>query len=136
MIPFTVNAYDGDVDYSAPYLTVDPETGKLVTIDPRAEEAQQQSQAQHQATGSTSGSEATIMDGTTTGNPGSGVVAQTDGNNNNMVTDGQTASNSLVKPFIVTIILSGIIVLFIILSRRSKPAKAVETEDDGTSAGH
>ena len=28
-------AYDGDVDYMAPYLTVDPETGKLVTIDPR-----------------------------------------------------------------------------------------------------
>jgi len=28
-------AYDGDVDYSAPYLTVDPETGKLVTVDPR-----------------------------------------------------------------------------------------------------
>lgn len=28
-------AYDGDVDYMAPYLTVDPETGKLVTVDPR-----------------------------------------------------------------------------------------------------
>ena len=28
-------AYDNDVDYSAPYLTVDPETGLLVTVDPR-----------------------------------------------------------------------------------------------------
>ena len=30
-------AYDGDVDYNAPYLTVDPETGKLVTIDPKTQ---------------------------------------------------------------------------------------------------
>ena len=28
-------AYDNDVDYSAPYLTVDPETGQLVTVDPK-----------------------------------------------------------------------------------------------------
>lgn len=28
-------AYDNDVDFSAPYLTVDPETGILVTVDPR-----------------------------------------------------------------------------------------------------
>jgi hypothetical protein len=27
-------ASDGDVDYSAPYITVDPETGKLVTVNP------------------------------------------------------------------------------------------------------
>ena len=35
----TINtyAYDGDVDYSAPYVTIDPETGKLVTIDPKAQ---------------------------------------------------------------------------------------------------
>jgi uncharacterized protein YxeA len=32
-----VHAYDGDVDYSAPYVTIDPETGKLVTIDPKAQ---------------------------------------------------------------------------------------------------
>ncbi|NIN35095.1 MAG: hypothetical protein GTO60_08430 [Gammaproteobacteria bacterium] len=38
-------AYDGDVDYSAPYITVDPETGKLVTIDPKA-----QPQPQHTVT--------------------------------------------------------------------------------------
>jgi len=29
-----VLAGDGDVDYSAPYITVDPETGQLVTINP------------------------------------------------------------------------------------------------------
>lgn len=27
-------AYDGDVDFSAPYITLDPEAGKLITIDP------------------------------------------------------------------------------------------------------
>lgn len=34
---FNAYTYDGDVDYSAPYVTVDPETGKLVTIDPKAQ---------------------------------------------------------------------------------------------------
>ena len=28
-------AYDNDVDYMAPYVTVDPETGKLITVDPK-----------------------------------------------------------------------------------------------------
>lgn len=27
-------ASDGDVNYSAPYITVDPETGKLITVNP------------------------------------------------------------------------------------------------------
>lgn len=27
-------ASDGDVDYSAPYITVDPETGELITVNP------------------------------------------------------------------------------------------------------
>jgi len=27
-------ASDGDVDYSAPYITVDPETGQLITVNP------------------------------------------------------------------------------------------------------
>lgn len=27
-------AGDGDVDYSAPYITLDPETGELVTVNP------------------------------------------------------------------------------------------------------
>ncbi len=29
-----VLASDGDVDYSAPYITVDPETGQLITVNP------------------------------------------------------------------------------------------------------
>ena len=29
-----VGASDGDVDYSSPYITVDPETGQLVTRNP------------------------------------------------------------------------------------------------------
>jgi len=32
-----VFASDGDVNYSAPYITVDPETGKLITVNPGPE---------------------------------------------------------------------------------------------------
>lgn len=32
-----VVAGDGDVDYSAPYITVDPETGQLITVNPGPE---------------------------------------------------------------------------------------------------
>jgi len=35
----TAYGYDGDVDYAAPYITLDPETGKLVTVDPAKEQA-------------------------------------------------------------------------------------------------
>ena len=44
----TAWAYDGDVDYNAPYVTVDPETGTLVTIDPKA-----QTKTPHEATANT-----------------------------------------------------------------------------------
>lgn len=33
-LPAVATAGDGDVDYSAPYITVDPETGKLITVNP------------------------------------------------------------------------------------------------------
>ena len=49
-------AYDGDVDFSAPYLTLDPETGKLVTIDPTAETAPAQPHAAQSVPASTSNS--------------------------------------------------------------------------------
>jgi len=53
----SVYSYDGDVDYSAPYVTLDPKTGKLVTIDPKQEQAAaQQQQAQHPVATSTDGS--------------------------------------------------------------------------------
>ncbi len=34
LLPGQVMATDGDVDYSSPYITVDPETGQLVTKNP------------------------------------------------------------------------------------------------------
>lgn len=34
MLSQPVRAGDGDVDYSAPYITVDPKTGQLVTRNP------------------------------------------------------------------------------------------------------
>ena len=55
-------AYDGDVDFSAPYLTVDPETGKLITVDPKA----QPQQPQHQADGSGTAQNPTAPGGTGT----------------------------------------------------------------------
>lgn len=35
----TAWSYDGDIDYLAPYVTLDPESGTLVTIDPRKDQA-------------------------------------------------------------------------------------------------
>lgn len=32
-------SYDGDIDYLAPYVTLDPKSGTLVTIDPRKDQA-------------------------------------------------------------------------------------------------
>jgi len=45
----SVYSYDGDVDYSAPYVTLDPKTGKLITVDPKKDPAamQQAQQTQH-----------------------------------------------------------------------------------------
>ncbi len=37
MIAFNTYGYDGDVDYTAPYVTIDPETGTLVTVDPKTQ---------------------------------------------------------------------------------------------------
>lgn len=34
LLPGVAGASDGDVDYSAPYITVDPETGELITVNP------------------------------------------------------------------------------------------------------
>ena len=47
----SVYSYDGDVDYSAPYVTLDPKTGKLITVDPKKDPAAMQ-QAQHPAAAS------------------------------------------------------------------------------------
>lgn len=41
-------AYDGDVDFSAPYMTLDPETGKLITVDPKQQPGYQEQQAARQ----------------------------------------------------------------------------------------
>jgi len=55
-------SYDGDIDYLAPYVTLDPESGKLVTVDPRkdaaaaAELEQQHNASNPNATASTTSS--------------------------------------------------------------------------------
>jgi len=47
-IAINVYAYDGDVDFSAPYITIDPETGTLVTVDPKT-----QTKTPHSSSGNT-----------------------------------------------------------------------------------
>mgnify|MGYP003389218574 CR=1 FL=1 len=75
---FNVYAYDGDVDYSAPYVTVDPETGKLVTIDPKA-----QTKTPHTTPGSS----------TTSGNE----------NNNNAIESNPTSTSAMGQATTTTI---------------------------------
>lgn len=78
-------SYDGDVDYMAPYLTVDPETGKLITVDPRAEakakhqamaDGQGQGNATTQAQSGTGGTSA-AQSAPVMGQTGAGTAAET-----------------------------------------------------------
>ncbi len=66
-----VYSYDGDVDYSAPYVTLDPKTGKLITVDPKKDPAAME-QAQHQATVS---ADATATPAADTANSGGSVAS-------------------------------------------------------------
>jgi cobalamin biosynthesis Mg chelatase CobN len=121
-------AYDGDVDYNAPYLTVDPETGKLVTIDPKA-----QTKTPHPTTAptSTSQTQSTTVDTppTQTGQ----VMTQTSAANAGMAPTGQpesTAGTGL--PVIAGIVVSLIVVSFLLFSKRKKAA-VTSTSDTSDS---
>ena len=71
----SVYSYDGDVDYSAPYVTLDPKTGKLITVDPKKDPAamQQAQQTQHPAT--VSSDAATSTPAADTANSGGNVAS-------------------------------------------------------------
>lgn len=104
----TTSGYDGDVDYSAPYITVDPETGKLVTIDPKA---QQQQQAQHEATSPAAGSSAQsnqVMGQAATDSPITASGAD------------QTSSSSM-TPLLIGIVVLVLASVIVVGLRRSKP---------------
>ncbi|NNE38520.1 MAG: hypothetical protein HKN08_09465 [Gammaproteobacteria bacterium] len=64
MVVFNVYAYDGDVDYTAPYVTIDPETGTLVTVDPKT-----QTKTPHASSGNTESSVNASTENTTTTTP-------------------------------------------------------------------
>ena len=68
----SVYSYDGDVDYSAPYVTLDPKTGKLITVDPKKDPAAMQ-QTQHPAT--VSSDAATSTPAADTANSGGNVAS-------------------------------------------------------------
>jgi hypothetical protein len=111
-----LSAYDGDVDYSAPYITVDPETGKLVTIDPKAQQAQQQ---QHAATDPN----ATQDD---TGTQDSQLMAQSAPGNAMGQSQEEQATSSANTPMIIGIVILGLAAVVVISTRRNKTANDIE----------
>ena len=112
-----LSAYDGDVDYSAPYITVDPETGKLVTIDPKAQQSQQQQQ--HSATDPN----ATQND---TGTQDSQLMAQSTPGNAVAQSDEDQATSSAITPMIIGIVVLGLAAVVVISTRRKKAANDIE----------
>ena len=105
-------AYDGDVDFNAPYLTVDPETGKLVTIDPKT-----QTKTPHGVSDDTFAQVTPATDDTSTSQ--SDVMAQTSSSQLLIEDEDEVASGSNI------IILIGLVVVLIaftsiLLSNRNK----------------
>ncbi len=121
-------AYDGDVDYSAPYITVDPETGKLVTIDPKA-----QPQPQHTVTDPNSSQTASAVNQTDNNEQSSQLMAQsTPGNTMNQSEGGQMSSVSITFTIIVLVVLS-LVAVIITTTRRKKPVTADENNSTSGS---
>jgi hypothetical protein len=118
LLSAVLSAYDGDVDYSAPYITVDPETGKLVTIDPKAQ------QQQHQATDPNTAQTANTQ--TDSGVQNSQVMGAT-GNSMNQSDEGQTSSATM-SPLLIGILVLVFASVIIISARRSKPGSNVDSD--------
>ena len=111
-----LSAYDGDVDYSAPYITVDPETGKLVTIDPKA-----QQQPQHPAADPNSTQTATPANQSDVNVQDSQVMAQSAmGNATDQSENNQTTMTSPLTPVLIGIVILGVAAAIMISSRRKK----------------
>lgn len=112
-----LSAYDGDVDYSAPYITVDPETGKLVTIDPKAQQSQQQQQ--HSATDPNAAQN-------DNGTQDSQVMAQTTTGNTMGQSEQDQATSSVNTPMIIGIVVLGLAAVVVISTRRNKATNEIE----------
>ncbi len=122
-----VFAYDGDVDFLAPYLTVDPETGKLVTIDPRA-----QTKTEHETSADTAEQiPSTTVDAPTTQT--APVSAQTAQENTSMPATGQADSPPESNLPVIAVVIIGLLAIsFFFYSKQKKPVVKSET-DTGNS---
>ncbi len=113
-------SYDGDIDYLAPYVTLDPESGKLVTIDPRKDQAAAaELQKQHDATaqGTTTNTETSTTTGT------SGTDTSVTALSTPAGSDQQTAGRSPATAVIAAI--GGILIIGVIVAMtRRKPGSA------------
>lgn len=113
----SVYGYDGDVDYSAPYVTLDPKTGKLVTIDPKKDQAAAQ-QTQHSATAADTSASTATTNTTDTGGTAAAISTQSD------VTSAQPRTPD--KGVFIAIAAIAIIGVFVAIIRR----KPVVTTDN------
>jgi len=107
----TTNAIagDGDVDYSAPYIMVDPQTGKLVTVNPGPELRMHSEASADQTTMTPAGSDATMATLPGSGNLSPSLEPEPGG--------------SMVIPIIIAIMASVVIgVVMLIRKRKQKQA--------------
>ena len=116
----SVYSYDGDIDYSAPYVTLDPKTGKLITVDPKKDQAAAQ-QAQHPATSPDTATSIPATNTTDSAGSAASISTRTD------VTPAQTRTpDTGVFIAIAAIVIIGV---FVAITRR-KPA--VTTDKSNT----
>lgn len=119
-------AYDGDVDYLAPYVTLDPESGKLVTVDPRKDQAAAaELQKQHDAAAAGTTTDSTSSTTTATSGTDTSVTA--------MPAPGDTGQqNVAMSPGTAIIgVISVILIIGVVVAMTRK--KSVPKVNDGNS---
>lgn len=105
-----IRASDGDVDYSSPYITVDPKTGQLVTRNPGP---RLKTHTMDMASEKTADSVAAI-----TADPAAAATAQTPAAAT--VQDAGAPSGSGISPATIAMIAGGLFVFGIVISRMKK----------------
>lgn len=126
LFTFNANAYDGDVDYNAPYVTIDPETGKLVTIDPKA-----QTKTPHATPGNSTASSNGINENAVESSPTStSAMGQT---TTTMIQPQSSESQSINSNFLILfgLLLAGFVIAFIYRNKKESSARKF-TEDQNS----
>ena len=122
-----VPAYDGDIDYLAPYMTVDPETGKRITVEPRA-----QAKTLHEGSADTTDQTASTTVEPPPEQTGS-TMGQSAQDNASISTSGQSESSSVSSlPIIGGIIIALLAMTIAFYSKRKKPDSGSETDTSGS----